>query len=98
VRFALTGSGSLPARDLDFAGTANLIGSASDPNSSFELPFVVQGPWQSPLIMPDPQTLIRRSGATAPLIDALQDRKTRDAVRAAIEKLTGAAGVRDPAH
>lgn len=92
VRFVMTGSGSLLARDLDFSGTANLISAPSDPNGSFELPFVVQGPWQSPLITPDLQTLIRRSSATAPLIDALQDRKTRDAVRAAIERLTGAGG------
>ena len=30
---------------------------------SFELPFVVQGPWDDPLIFPDPESLIRRSPA-----------------------------------
>jgi len=96
VRFTVTGTTSIPARELDLSGTANLI-SAADPNASFELPFVVHGPWEFPLIMPDPQTLIRRSGATAPLLDALQDRKSVDAVRSAIERLTGSgAGDRKP--
>ncbi len=94
VRFTVAGTTSISARDLDLSGTANLI-STADPNASFELPFVVHGPWDFPLIMPDPQTLIRRSGATAPLLDALQDRKTVDAVRSAIERLTGA-GERKP--
>jgi AsmA protein len=88
VRFAVTGTTSIPARELDLAGTADLI-SATDPSASFELPFVVHGPWDFPLIMPDPQTLIRRSGATGPLLDALQDRKNADAVRSIMERLTG---------
>ena len=41
-------------------------------------------------MLPDTQSLIRRSGATAPpLLDAVRNRKTRDAVRSAIERLTG---------
>ncbi len=59
------------------------------PNSGFELPFVVQGPWDDPLIFPDPESLIRRSPASAPLLDAVKDRKTRDAVRSVLERLTG---------
>jgi len=87
VRLAVGGSFSIPARDLDLRGTAALIATASD--GGFELPFVVQGPWEEPLILPDPQALIRRSGAAAPLLDAVRDRKARDAVRSAIERLTG---------
>jgi AsmA protein len=49
---------------------------------------VVQGPWDDPLIFPDPESLIRRSPASAPLLDAVKDRKTRDAVRSAIERFT----------
>jgi len=49
----------------------------------------VQGPWDDPLIFPDPESLIRRSQATAPLLDAVKDRKTRDAVRSVIERFTG---------
>jgi AsmA protein len=50
---------------------------------------VVQGPWDDPLIFPDPESLIRRSPASAPLLDAVKDRKTRDAVRSVLERLTG---------
>jgi AsmA protein len=49
----------------------------------------VQGPWDDPLIFPDPESLIRRSPASAPLLDAVKDKKTRDAVRSVIERLTG---------
>jgi hypothetical protein len=41
------------------------------------------------LIFPDPESLIRRSPASAPLLDAVKDRKTRDAVRSALERFTG---------
>jgi AsmA protein len=92
VRLALTGTTSIPERELDLSGTAGLFANPTDANVAFELPFVVQGPWDNPLMLPDPQTLIRRSGATAPLLDALQDRRTRDAVRSAIERLTGPSG------
>ncbi len=36
--------------------------------ASFDLPFVAQGPWDSPFLLPDPQALIRRSGAARPLL------------------------------
>ncbi|HZP79107.1 MAG TPA: type II secretion system protein N [Pseudolabrys sp.] len=89
VKLALGGSASIPARDLDLKGTASLLASA---NSApvFELPFVVQGPWDDPIMLPDPQSLIRRSGAAAPLLNAVRERSARDAVRSAIERLTGA--------
>lgn len=87
VRLALGGSASIPLRDLDLKGTASLVpASASAP--VFELPFVVQGPWDDPVMLPDAQALIQRSGAAAPLLDAMRDRKTRDAVRSAIEQLS----------
>jgi AsmA protein len=50
---------------------------------------VVQGPWDDPLIFPDPESLIRRSPASAPLLEAVKDRKTRDAVRSVLERFTG---------
>jgi len=58
---------------------------------------VVQGPWDDPLIFPDPQSLIRRSPASAPLLDAVKDRKTRDAVRSVLERLSGGGGSAQPA-
>jgi len=85
----LTGTASVPAREFDMKGVASLI--SADAKPGFELPFVVQGPWDDPLIFPDPDALLRRSPATAPLLklDALKDPKTRDAVRSVIERLTG---------
>jgi AsmA protein len=59
--------------------------------SPFELPFIVQGSWDDPIMLPDPEALIRRSGAAAPLLNAVRERRSRDSVRSAIERLTGAA-------
>ena len=86
VRLAVAGSASIPMRDLDLRGTAALI-AAKDAEPVFELPFVVQGRWDDPIMLPDAQSLIRRSGAAAPLLDAVRDRRALDAARAAIERL-----------
>jgi AsmA protein len=91
VRLALTGSVSVPTRDLDLKGTAGLVSARAPDDSAFELPFVVQGPWDDPIMLPDAESLIRRSGAAAPLLDSVRDRKTREAVRSAIERLTNGA-------
>lgn len=88
VRLALGGSASIPARDFDLKGTATLVAAATEAAPLFELPFVVQGPWDDPILLPDAQSLIRRSGAAAPLLDAVRDRKTRDAVRSVIDQLS----------
>src|SRR6201747_181984 len=87
-RVTLTGTASVPAREYDLKGIASLT-SAPNAAPGFDLPFVVQGPWDDPLIFPDPESLIRRSPASAPLLDAVKDRKTRDAVRSVIERFTG---------
>jgi len=84
ARITLTGSVSVPMREYDMKGVASL-----NTPSGFELPFVVQGPWEDPLIFPDPESLIRRSPASAPLLDAVKDRKARDAVRSVLEHLSG---------
>jgi len=88
ARITLTGTASVPAREFDLKGTASLTTTANAA-PGFELPFVVQGPWDDPLIFPDPESLIRRSPASAPLLDAVKDRKTRDAVRSVLERFTG---------
>jgi AsmA protein len=88
ARLTLTGTASVPAREYDLKGVASLV-SAPDAAPGFKLPFVVQGPWDDPLIFPDPESLIRLSPASAPLLDAVKDRKTRDAVRSVIERFTG---------
>lgn len=88
ARIALSGTASVPAREYDLKGVASLAnGSAAKPG--FDLPFIVQGPWDDPLIFPDPESLIRRSPASAPLLDAVKDRKTRDTVRSVLERITG---------
>jgi AsmA protein len=88
ARLTLTGTASVPAREYDMKGVASLT-PAPNAAPGFDLPFVVQGPWDDPLIFPDPESLIRRSPASAPLLDAVKDRKTRDAVRSVLERFTG---------
>jgi AsmA protein len=88
TRLTLTGTASVPAREYDLKGIASLV-AAPNAAPGFDLPFVVQGPWDDPLIFPDPESLIRRSPGAAPLLDAVKDRKTRDAVRSVLERFTG---------
>jgi AsmA protein len=84
VRLALGGSASIPSRKLDLTGTATLLTAAA--KDGFELPFVVQGSWDDPVVLPDAQILIHRSGAAAPLLNAVRNRRARDAGQAATEK------------
>ena len=78
VRLALAGSASIPERDLDLKGTAALVSTAKPGVTPFELPFIVQGSWDDPIMLPDPEALIRRSGAAAPLLNAVRERRARD--------------------
>jgi AsmA protein len=87
TRVTLSGTASVPTREYDLKGTASLAGGNGAP--AFELPFVIQGPWDDPLVFPDPDSLLRRSQASAPLLDAVKDKKTRDAVRSVLERFTG---------
>ena len=89
VRLALAGSASIPTRELDLKGTAALVAAGKPGAAAFELPFIVQGSWDDPIMLPDPEALIRRSGAAAPLLNAVRERRARDAVRSVIERLTG---------
>jgi AsmA protein len=88
VRLAVAGQASVPTRDLDLKGVATLVSAATA--NEFELPFVVQGPWDDPIMLPDPQSLIRRSGAAAPLLDAVKSHAAGDAVRSVIDQLFAA--------
>jgi AsmA protein len=90
VGLAMTGSASIPTRELDLKGIASLLSGAALPvTPAFELPFMVQGSWDDPIVLPDPQSRIERSGAAAPLLDALRQRGGHDSVRSAIERLSG---------
>ncbi|HEY2183930.1 MAG TPA: AsmA family protein [Xanthobacteraceae bacterium] len=88
VGLGLSGSASIPARELDLRGTASLLSPAAL-SPAFELPFMVQGSWSDPIMLPDPQSRIERSGAAAPLLDALRNHGAPEQVRSAIERLTG---------
>ena len=76
LRLALAGSASVPARDFDLKGVASLV--ARDMAPTFELPFVITGPWDSPLVWPDTQALFNRAGAPGSLIDAVRSRFKRE--------------------
>ena len=99
VGLALAGSASIPERELDLRGTASLLSISTSSNAAapaFELPFMVQGPWDDPIILPDPQSRIERSGAAQPILDALRNRSPRDPIRSAIERLTRTAPAEPP--
>jgi AsmA protein len=89
VRLNLAGKASIPTRDLDFTGTASLVAGGTAEGSGFELPFMVRGAWDNPLMLLDTQSLIRRAPAAAPLLDAVRNRSAREAVRSAIDRLVG---------
>ncbi|MCA1468236.1 MULTISPECIES: AsmA family protein [Bradyrhizobium] len=71
AKITLTGTASVPAREYDMKGVASL-----NTASGFQLPFMVQGPWDDPLIFPDPESLIRQSPAASPFLDLLKQRIT----------------------
>ena len=54
ARLTLTGTASVPAREFDLKGTASLT-TAANAAPGFDLPFVVQGPWDDPLDLPRPR-------------------------------------------
>ncbi|MEJ2375437.1 MAG: AsmA-like C-terminal region-containing protein, partial [Pseudolabrys sp.] len=91
VDLAMAGSASIPSRDLDLAGTAALVEAPRPSVAAFSLPFIVQGSWDDPIMLPDAEALIRRSGAAAPLLNAVRDRRARGAARRVIDQLTGGA-------
>lgn len=98
VRLALAGTASIPTRDLELTGTANLVPtSGTDGSSGFELPFMVRGSWENPLMLLDTQSLLRRAPAAAPLLDAVRDRRAREAVRSAIDQIVGSSPPAVPA-
>lgn len=94
VRLALEGTSSIPARELDLRGTASLVTTAGE--KPFDLPFVVQGAWDDPILLPDTQFLIGRSGAGDSLRKAVQERTANEAIRRAIDRLTGGSSAGTP--
>ena len=85
VKLRMAGAASIPARDLDLQGTATLV--SANTADEFALPFTVQGPWDSPVPLPDASSLIRHSNAAAPLLEAVKRHSAGDAVRSVIDQL-----------
>lgn len=97
IRLQLMGQASVPTRELDIKGSASLVAPSSASAGGFDLPFIMQGPWTNPVILPDPEILIRRSRASAPLLDAAREQRLRDKLRSAVEKMTSGKDAGNPA-
>ena len=95
VRLEVAGQASVPARELDLKGVATLVSTASA--DEFDLPFVVQGSWNDPVMLPDPASLIRRSGAAAPLLNSAKSYNASEAVRSVIDQLLASPPAAHPA-
>jgi len=91
LKISLQGETSITQREFDLRGVASLIRVAQGATSqiAFDLPFLIYGTWDNPYLLPDPDALIRHSGATAPLLDAVRGRAAREAMRSVIETVTG---------
>src|SRR5665213_545293 len=60
VRLEMAGAASIPERELDLKGSATLVtANAKTGAAPFELPFIVQGSWDDPIMLPDAEALIR---------------------------------------
>ncbi len=101
LRVTLSGAASISRRDLELRGVASLVRPATASTGAgtkvFDLPFLLQGPWESPFFLPDADELIQRSGAAAPLLDAARAKNTPSTVRSVIESLTGQRPAETPA-
>ncbi|TCT01587.1 AsmA family protein [Aquabacter spiritensis] len=92
VQLSLEGLVAVGRQDIDLQGHAFLANAPVAPGDRqrppFDLPFIVQGPWGSPYVMLDPRSLIERSGAAQPLLEAVRNRGMGEAaVRSVIEQL-----------
>ncbi|WP_454916351.1 AsmA family protein [Xanthobacter sediminis] len=87
VHLDMAGTIDVGQRTLDMSGEAALKATPKDGEpQDIALPFLVEGPWTAPRIMADPVSLIERSGAAQPLLEAVKSRQT-GAVHTMIEKL-----------
>ncbi|MFG1298833.1 AsmA family protein [Xanthobacter sp. V3C-3] len=73
VRLNMAGSVAIGERTIDLSGKAALLPSGKG-TGGVELPFSVHGPWDAPVVMADPLSLIERSGAALPLLEAVKGR------------------------
>ncbi len=99
MRMALAGTASIRRANSICADRPALVATGTD--APFELPFVVQGPWDNAMILPDTEILLRRSPASAPLLEfgarAAHPRRVEERHRPADEP-RDAAGCTRPRH
>jgi AsmA protein len=81
LTISMAGAVHLPVREFDLKGVAHLK-KTDDNSGTFDLPFLVQGPWNDPYVLPDPDARILRSQAAAPLRNRLRD---QEAIRAVMD-------------
>ncbi len=91
AHLSITGSIAIKNRSMDLHGQAALrpSGEATAKEKEVRLPFMIQGPWASPRIMADPLSLIERSGAAQPLLEAMKDQRERAAAHPLVDHLIG---------
>lgn len=88
VHLDMAGTIDIGQRTLDMSGEAALKTAPRDGEpQDIALPFVVEGNWMAPRIVADPVSLIERSGAAQPLLEAVKSRKAGADVHTMIEKL-----------
>ena len=64
-------------RELDLKGTAALVAACPAGRAAVRAAVHRAGSWDDPIMLPDAEALIRRSGAAAPLLDAVARRGAR---------------------
>lgn len=97
AQLALTGAISIVDRTLDLAGRASLPPAKGATAGGLDLPFSVRGPWDAPRVMADPLSLIERSGAALPLLEAVKSR-TGGAVEPAVDGVATPGAAPSPAN
>ncbi|MGQ3675677.1 AsmA family protein [Xanthobacter sp. TB0139] len=88
VRLNMAGLIGISSRMLNLKGIAALVPEKSGQlaeDEDIELPFMVQGSWTSPRVMADPLSLIERSGAAQPLLEAFKTLREQSRVRPAVQ-------------
>ena len=93
AHLSITGSIGIKNRAMDLHGQAALRLSAevSAKEKEIRLPFMIEGTWTSPRIMADPLSLIQRSDAAQPLLEAMKGQRDRAATHSLLEHLLGQA-------
>jgi AsmA protein len=82
VRVRVLGETSVATRDFDLKGMATLVRASAPAGAApaFELPFLVVGPWDRPLLLPHP-------GSLSPFLDAGRRLDHRDKAAAQDEEI-----------